>query len=338
MASDVTLSWSDNSDGVSLSSTDEDGFRIYKSTTSSPSFPGDFTQIDSVGTDVESHTVSINTSNVTELAVTAYNSVGESDPVKTSVVWGGKPSGDVELGNRRNAKIPSAAAPAAENKASTPNLEVYRATASNPTFPDDYTLVNTFSGNIPDFTDENSLYGTDIHYAFVPELDGDEGNPTLVDTYIPPKEAASIREISDNTTTTAPPDNINVKEHLLDNYLQERRTNSTPRSIAGPESSDVPVLARITAGSSDQPVKGYTLFWDIYEGQTDKSGTPTYLVDSNGTTDSNGETYFQSFSDQIAGEDYVSHIYVTGDNTRSGDILASETIQWTAFETNPQPA
>jgi len=72
---DISLSWQDNSSG-------EDGFNIYKSTTSSPTFPNDYTQIDQVGSNTTSYTdIGVDTETLTSYAVTAFNAVGESDPV-----------------------------------------------------------------------------------------------------------------------------------------------------------------------------------------------------------------------------------------------------------------
>lgn len=188
---DVTLSWSDNS-------TSEDGFKIYKSTVSSPSFASDFTQIDSVGPDTTSYTLSADLSQVTEFAVTAYNSNGQSAPTKGARFWRGKPTADVKLGNLRNAKIPSATAPEISNSPTTPNLKIYRTTTANPTFPDDYTLLDTVAESVSNFTDEDSPYDTDVEYAFVPEAGGDTGRATFKDIYIPPKKAVRINPDIDN--------------------------------------------------------------------------------------------------------------------------------------------
>lgn len=77
---DVELSWTDNS-------SIEDGFRIYRSTASSPSFPGDFSQIDSVGTDTTKYTdYSAPGGTTVTYAVTAFhNTYGESGETTDSV-------------------------------------------------------------------------------------------------------------------------------------------------------------------------------------------------------------------------------------------------------------
>lgn len=75
----VDLAWTDNSSS-------EDGFYIYRTTTSSPTFPDDYTQIDSVGADVTSYTDSNSPDDETvTYAVTAYNSDGESSETTGSI-------------------------------------------------------------------------------------------------------------------------------------------------------------------------------------------------------------------------------------------------------------
>lgn len=75
----VELSWTDNASS-------EDGFYIYRSTTSSPSFPGDYSQIDSVGTDITTYSDSNAPDDTTVYyAVTAFNSNGESSATKSNV-------------------------------------------------------------------------------------------------------------------------------------------------------------------------------------------------------------------------------------------------------------
>ena len=75
----VDLSWTDNS-------SNEDGFQIYRTTTSSPSFPGDYTYIDTVGTNTTTYSDSSSPDGDTVYyAVTAYNSAGESNAATTSI-------------------------------------------------------------------------------------------------------------------------------------------------------------------------------------------------------------------------------------------------------------
>jgi len=77
---DVNLYWTDNS-------TDEDGFRIYRTTISSPVFPGNFEQIDSVGADVTEYTdTDAPGGRRTTYAVVAYNAAGESGESTDQVV------------------------------------------------------------------------------------------------------------------------------------------------------------------------------------------------------------------------------------------------------------
>lgn len=69
----VSLSWTDNSDN-------ENGFRVYRSTTLSPTFPDDYSQIDSLAADTTTYD-DTSPPEDTDLtyAVTAFNDAGESD-------------------------------------------------------------------------------------------------------------------------------------------------------------------------------------------------------------------------------------------------------------------
>ena len=60
-----------------------DGQRVYRSSTSSPSFPSDYTQIASVGDSVTSYTDTGLSQGDYTYAVTAFNSAGESSPTTT---------------------------------------------------------------------------------------------------------------------------------------------------------------------------------------------------------------------------------------------------------------
>lgn len=76
----VELTWTDNA-------SNEDGFRVYRTTTESPSFPGDYTQIEEINTaDTESYT-DTNAPGGDEVfyAVTSFNSNGESSETTDSV-------------------------------------------------------------------------------------------------------------------------------------------------------------------------------------------------------------------------------------------------------------
>jgi len=81
MAVDVALSWD-----VSPTTTDEvDGQRIYRTSTSSPTFPDDYSQIASVGDFTTTYTDTGVSLGTYTYAVTAYNSAGESDPTTDTV-------------------------------------------------------------------------------------------------------------------------------------------------------------------------------------------------------------------------------------------------------------
>ena len=70
---EVQLSWTDNS-------ISEDGFYIYRSAASNPSFPGNYSQIGSVGANVTSYTdTNPPAPDTVYYIVTAYNQYGESD-------------------------------------------------------------------------------------------------------------------------------------------------------------------------------------------------------------------------------------------------------------------
>jgi hypothetical protein len=133
-------------------------------------------------------------------------------------------------------------------------------------------------------------------------------------------EIAEVRTGAGDVLFSAIPDSVVIQQHSLGGNIQGGDT-------VGLESSDYPVLAEAT---NIDGVEDYLLFWDIYEGQTDKSGTPSYQLNSDGTTDSNGETYFQEWSSVSDNTDYVTHIYATDDETRSGTIVAQDEIGWTS--------
>jgi len=118
-------------------------------------------------------------------------------------------------------------------------------------------------------------------------------------------------EVRDN----AIPDSVVIQQHNLD-------ANIGSGDTAGLETSDYPVLAEATENGN--VIEGIVLYWDIYQGQQDKSGDPDYQLESNGTTDENGETYFNEWSDVLDGTDYVTHIYATDD----GSIVAEDEIAW----------
>jgi len=80
---DVQLSWSLSPTAASK----VDGQRVYRSSTSSPTFPGDYTQIASVGDSQTTYTdTGVAEGQTFTYAVTAFNSAGESSETTTSVV------------------------------------------------------------------------------------------------------------------------------------------------------------------------------------------------------------------------------------------------------------
>lgn len=75
----VRLDWTDNA-------TDEYGFYVYRTTTATPSFPADYSQIDTLGFDVVTYTDEYAPEDATvHYAVTAYNGGGESVEVSASI-------------------------------------------------------------------------------------------------------------------------------------------------------------------------------------------------------------------------------------------------------------
>lgn len=85
----VELTWSDNS-------TTEDGFNIYRATAPSPSFPGDYTQIDSVSHNVSFYEdTNAPDGSLVYYAVTAFDDDGESVETTTTVNLGQSASVDV---------------------------------------------------------------------------------------------------------------------------------------------------------------------------------------------------------------------------------------------------
>ena len=153
----IDLSWRDNF-------ADEDGFNIYRSTASSPSYPGDYTQIDSVAADVESYTDSGLTNGTTyTYVVTATDSdgFGESEPSNSD-------SATSELPPPKNVRVHMTVA-GDENhvlwdKADTNTSgdhEVYRSTSSGSLG----TLQATLGQDAESYTDTSVSTGTTYYYT-----------------------------------------------------------------------------------------------------------------------------------------------------------------------------
>jgi len=83
----VKLSWTDNSDN-------EDGFRIYRSTISNPSFPSDYTEISTVSSNTTAYDDTNAPSGVVHYSVTAFNTAGESSETTNSIETNTPPSID----------------------------------------------------------------------------------------------------------------------------------------------------------------------------------------------------------------------------------------------------
>jgi len=82
----INLSWTDNSDN-------ENEFRVYRTTKVAPTFPDDYTQIDTVGADTTSYTdTNAPNGESVDYAVTAANDDGESDPTKAIIETIGTPT------------------------------------------------------------------------------------------------------------------------------------------------------------------------------------------------------------------------------------------------------
>jgi len=79
---DIALSWNLSS----TSASEVGGQRIYRSSTSNPSFPSDYTQIASVSDSATSFTDTGVSDGAYTYAVTAYNSAGESSPTTDGAV------------------------------------------------------------------------------------------------------------------------------------------------------------------------------------------------------------------------------------------------------------
>lgn len=188
----VVLSWTDNS-------SNENGFRVYRSTVTSPSFPNDYSQIHETGVDVTTYEdTGPSIGEVISYAVVAFNDKGESETSTATIdLTPNVPDvSGVGVGRLRNSIIGNGKA---NGLSSNPNVSVtadktriYRTTTQNATFPNDYTLVDTVNGEVSDFEDSNSPFGTNVFYAITVEINGTESPPAKSDTFIPPKDAAGV--------------------------------------------------------------------------------------------------------------------------------------------------
>lgn len=73
----VQLSWTDVSN--------EEEFRVYRSTTGNPSFPNDYTQISTLGAGTTTYEDTNAPSGTVYYTVTAYNTAGESPETTNSI-------------------------------------------------------------------------------------------------------------------------------------------------------------------------------------------------------------------------------------------------------------
>lgn len=205
----VNISWTDNSN-------DENGFRVYRSTVTSPSFPNDYSQIDETGVNVTTYEdTSPPLGEVVSYAVLAFDDIGESETSTATIdlTLNVPDVSGVGVERRRNGIIESVKS---NGLSANPNVgapadktNIYRTTTQNATFPDDYTLLDTVNGDVSDFEDSNLPFGTDVFYAMTVEIDGTESPPAKSNILILPKDAA---EVNSNLNPAEANSNLNPAE------------------------------------------------------------------------------------------------------------------------------
>lgn len=154
MAVDVALSWSLSPTTASK----VDGQRVYRTTTSSPTFPTDYTQIASVGDSATTYTDTGVSLGTYTYAVTAYNSGGESNPTTDTV--------DATLSAPTNLAVTDDTVEDEltldwDEVSNASSYNVYRAQSSGST-KSDYTLVAEPTS--PPYTDTNLEDGERFYY------------------------------------------------------------------------------------------------------------------------------------------------------------------------------
>lgn len=75
------------------------------------------------------------------------------------------------------------------------SVKLYKANGVEPVFPDDYTLVQESSNGIDEFQDDAASNNSYVSYAFTSvDSNGNESNPDIRQTFVPPEDAAVLRD------------------------------------------------------------------------------------------------------------------------------------------------
>lgn len=153
----VTTTWDEPSDWGG----DEGGYRVYRSTTDSPSFPGDYTEVADVGTGTESYQdTGLTDGTEFTFAVTAYNTAGESDPgTDTATTPVPAPALDAVEQTASDTLTPSWTK---EDGNTTGSYEIYRSESSGSVG----SLVATVSDLGTTTTDDTGLSQTETEYYY----------------------------------------------------------------------------------------------------------------------------------------------------------------------------
>jgi len=165
----VELQWTDNS-------SIETNFKVYRSESPSPDFPSNFSEIGEVGENSTSfEDVNAESGKTYTYAVVASNEGGISSPsISNSLTIPSElpPEQIVELNWTDNSNI--------EN-----SYNIYRSTNDSPTFPSDYTKIDTVGKDITSYNDTDAPFGGVGSYAVTAKNSGGESAPTI-DTVVLP--------------------------------------------------------------------------------------------------------------------------------------------------------
>lgn len=95
-----------------------------------------------------------------------------------------------ELGNSNKPRFSNIGVPS-----SASSIKIYKANGVQPVFPDDYTLVEESANGIDKFDDDATSNDSYVSYAFTAvDSNGNESNPDIRQTFVPPEDAAVLRD------------------------------------------------------------------------------------------------------------------------------------------------
>ena len=178
----VDLSWTDNS-------SNEDGFRVYRSTTTSPSFPSDYSKIHERNANTTTYSDTSAPIGTVYYAVTAFNSAGESGATTTSIETVTAPSTPQNLSFTDTATEDelSFSWDSVDWGGEQDSYQIYRAEASGAT-RSDYTQVATVAAGTTSYTDANLEDGERYFYRVGATNSAGDSDPSTeidADTIVP---------------------------------------------------------------------------------------------------------------------------------------------------------